>query len=164
MIFMNECNCIVDEELLTKAVDTYCRRNNVYCNEKHRITLHNNYPTIIISRKHLYVHDLLRMIMFRTRKGYVVHHADFNKLNNTAENLMYISMSKHTRIHSNYNWQKIKTEKIRVKRPIRRKDITEEKIMLMLKEGKTLTDIAKHFGCHRNTIHKRIQNWKGVKE
>ena len=64
MVFLNECNCIFDEELLEKAVDTYCRRNNVYCHKEYRITIHNTYPTIVISRKHLYVHDLLRTILF----------------------------------------------------------------------------------------------------
>ena len=34
-------------------------------------------------------------------KGYVVHHKNFNKLNNCPDNLEYISKSKHKRIHNN---------------------------------------------------------------
>ena len=32
-------------------------------------------------------------------KGYVVHHKDFNKANNSIDNLMLLSLSEHTRLH-----------------------------------------------------------------
>lgn len=161
MIFKNECGCIVDEELLSDAVDAYCRRNNVYCKHEHRIVLHNNYPTIIISRKHLYVHDLIRMFLFHTRKGYVVHHADFNKLNNSIDNLQYITSSKHTRIHANYNWRQVKEGKKAIRRiPLKRKDIKDEEIKQMRASGISVAEIAKHFNCHQNTIYMRINKYE----
>lgn len=160
MIFKNECGCIFDSELLAKAVDTYCRRMNVYCHETHRITIHNNYPTIVISRKHLYVHDLLRIVLFDTRKGYVVHHVDFNKLNNSVDNLAYISNSRHTQIHSKQNWEKIRAYNIKVKREPIRKDILDREIKQMITDGIPVKEIARHFNCHHNTIYKRMSKWK----
>lgn len=158
MTFSNECSCIVDEEILSRAVDTYCRRNNVYCNQNHRIVLHNNYPTIIISRKHLYVHDLLRAYLYPTRKGYVVHHIDFNKLNDMVDNLAYISASRHTKIHSIHNWQQVKEGKKTIKRnPPKREDILDDEIKRMRLEGASAAKIAKHFNCHPNTIYQRME-------
>ncbi len=161
MIFSNECNCIVDEELLSKAVDTYCRRKNVYCKSQHRITLHNSYPTIIISRKHLYVHDLLRMYLFTTREKYVVHHKDFNKLNNAIENLEYISASRHTHIHSVHNWEQVKNGKKIIKsRGYVRPDIKDDEIRKMQQDGLTIEEIAKILHCAKNTIWNRTLKWK----
>ena len=161
MTFKNECNCIVDEELLSKAVDDYCRRNNVYCNNEHRIVLHNNYPTIVISRKHLYVHDLLRMNLFHTRKGYVVHHKDFNKLNNTADNLMYISHSKHSHIHSVENWKRFREENIKFEKQNIRKDISDSEIKEMINDGLSVKEIAELLQCHHNTIYNRLRKKEG---
>ena len=161
MIFVNECNCIFDPELLTKAVDTYCRRKNVYCKQKHRIVNHNNYPTIVINRKHLYVHDLLRAILFHTRNGYVVHHKDFNKLNNSADNLMYISHAKHTQIHSIHNWERVKAGDLEIKRNIRkREDIPDDELKKMLQNKIPVKEIAKLFHCHQNTIYRRMEKQK----
>jgi DNA-binding NarL/FixJ family response regulator len=160
MIFRNECNCIVDESLLSEVVDLYCKRNNVYCNNEHRIVLHNSYPTIVISRKHLYVHDLLRAYLYPTRKGFVVHHADFNKLNNSVDNLMYITKSRHTKIHSQYNWQQVKEGKKVIKRDgNKRKDIRDDEIKRLKQEGMSVIDIANQIKCHPNTIYNRMQKW-----
>lgn len=161
MTFTNECGCIFDKDLLEKAVDKYCKRNNVYCNDKHRIVLHNNYPTIVISRKHLYVHDLIRAYLYHTRKDFVVHHADFNKLNNSAENLMYITKSRHTKIHATCIWQKIKAENIEVKRSPVRKDILDDDIRRMKEEGIPVSKMAKILNCHYNTIYNRLQKMGG---
>lgn len=161
MIFKNECNCIVDEELLAKAVDAYCKRENVYCNQKHRITIRNNYPTIVISRKHLYVHELLRMITFKTREGFVIHHKDFNKLNNSIDNLAYITKSKHTHIHSVHNWEQVKNGKKIIKsRSYGRPDIKDDEIRKMQQDGLTLEEIAKILHSNKNTIWKRTLKWK----
>lgn len=158
MTFLNECGCIFDEELLSSAIDTYCRRNNVYCNQKHRIVLHNNYPTIVISRKHIYVHDLLRAYLYQTQKGFVVHHADFNKLNNSIGNLEYITSSKHTKIHANHNWQQVREGEKTIKRnPPRRDDIKDEDIKRMREDGIPVADMAKHYHCHQNTIYNRMK-------
>ena len=145
---------------MEKAVDTYCRRENVYCHKEHRITIHNTYPTIVISRKHLYVHDLLRMVLFQTRKGYVVHHVDFNKLNNSVDNLVYISHSRHSQIHSRQNWVTIRAYNVKIKREPIRKDIKNCEIKQMLENGFSVNEIAKHFNCHHNTIYKRMRKWK----
>ena len=159
MTFTNECNCIVDEELLAKAVDKYCRRNNVYCHNNHRITLHNNYPTIVISRKHLYVHDLLRAQLQFTRKGFVVHHKDFNKLNNSVDNLAYITHSKHSKLHSIHNWEEVRAKGIKYKRGYTRKDIPDDEIRKMLDDGVPVKAIAGFYKCHSNTIYERIKKW-----
>ena len=158
MTFINECGCIFDEDLLAKAVDKYCKRNNVYCNDKHRIILHNAYPTIVISRKHLYIHDLIRAYLYHTRKDFVVHHADFNKLNNSVENLMYITRSRHTKIHSTYLWKEVEAGDKKIKRnPSIRKDISNDDIKRMRKEGIPVAEMARILNCHHNTIYQRLQ-------
>ena len=162
MIFKNECNCIVDPELLAKAVDNYCHRENVYCKQEHRIIKHNNYATIVINRKHIFVHELLRMLLFHTRAGYVVHHKDFNKLNNSIDNLAYISHSKHTQLHSIHNWERVKAENIKILREQRRKDIPDDEIKRMRQDGISVAEIAKIFGCHHNTIYRRMSKWEGA--
>ena len=165
MTFLNECNCIVDEDLLSKAVDAYCRRNNVYCNQQHRIVMHNNYPTIVISRKHLYVHDLLRAYLYHTRKDFVIHHADFNKLNNSVDNLMYITKSRHTKIHATYNWQQVREGKKDIRRnPQRREDIKDDEIRQMRSDGITVAEMSRILNCHPNTIYIRIHKMNGSED
>lgn len=160
MIFKNECNCIVDENLLAKAVDTYCRRKNIYCKGEYRITTRNGYPHITINREHLFVHDLLVMILYHPRPNYVVHHIDRNKLNDSVENLAYISHSKHSKLHSDLYWEKVRIEDIKVKRDVLRKDISNDEIRKMLNDGVSVKEIAKHFNCHHNTIYKRKRKWE----
>ena len=160
MIFKNECNCIVDENLLAKAVDAYCRRRNIYCKSEYRITLRLGYPQVVINRNHVYVHDLIVMILYHSRPNYVVHHIDFNKLNDSVENLAYISHSRHSKIHSNLYWEKVRRENIKVKRSVQRKDISNDEIQKMLNDGISVKEIARHFNCHHNTIYQRISKWK----
>ena len=162
MTFKNECNCIVDTELLEKAVDTYCRRQNIYCHKEYRIVLHSHYPTIIINRKHLFVHDLLRAVLFHTRNNYIVHHKDFNKLNNSVDNLMYISRSKHTKIHSLHNWEKVRSgEKIIKRGGYTRTDISDDVIKQMLADEIPVKEIATFFNTGTSTIYHRMSKWKG---
>lgn len=161
MTFTNECGCIFDEKLLAKAVDTYCRRENVYCKQNHRITMHNRYPTITINRKHITVHDLLRRVLWKTRAGFVVHHKDFNRLNNSVENLAYITSSAHSKIHSNHNWSEVRSgRKTMVRGDGRRKDIDDDEIRKMRQDGLTAREIANIMKCHPHTIYNRIEKMK----
>ena len=99
-IFENSCNAIFDENLLYKAIDWKCQNLNKYCHKKYKVYLYNNYPCISIAHQKIRIHQLLGEFIFgRIRKGYVIHHIDGNKLNNTKENLQYISNVLHTQIH-----------------------------------------------------------------
>lgn len=52
--------------------------------------------------KHIFQHSFVVCINLNITeipKGWVVHHCDFNKLNNSFDNLVLIKMGDHTRLH-----------------------------------------------------------------
>ena len=78
--FKNECECIVDYEMLYTAINNKCKSKNCYCHNEYRIVLRNNYPTVCINRKRYYVHILIGEFIYgRIRKGYVIHHKEDRK-------------------------------------------------------------------------------------
>ena len=94
-----------------------------------------------------------------TRKGFVVHHKDFNKLNNSVDNLAYITHSKHSKLHSIHNWEEVRAKGIKYKRGYTRKDIPDDEIRKMLDDGVPVKAIAGFYKCHSNTIYERIKKW-----
>lgn len=49
--------------------------------------------------KQVPVHRILIYTLYGYKKGYVIHHKDENKLNNSLKNLDYISREEHASIH-----------------------------------------------------------------
>ena len=49
--FKNECGCIVDYELLYRAIDKKCRSQNCSCHNEYRIFLHNSYKNVCINKE-----------------------------------------------------------------------------------------------------------------
>ena len=45
--FINECECIVDYEILYNAIDNKCKTLNCYFHNEYRIVLRNNYPAAL---------------------------------------------------------------------------------------------------------------------
>ena len=159
--FDNACGCIFDEEVLFNAIDLECRNRNCYRQDEYRIYLHNDYPCISLGHDKVRIHILIGKLIFgNIRKGYVIHHKDHNKLNALPSNLEYISNSAHTKLHHKGEVFRSEEGKQRSINSARektyKKEITKAEIESMLLQGKTKTEIAKHFHCRVNTIYRRL--------
>lgn len=161
MKFINDCDCIFDKEILYQAIDLECKNRNCYRQDKYKIYLHDGYPCISLGHDKVRIHVLLGKLLYgRIRKGYVIHHKDFNKLNAMPNNLEYLSSRAHAILHhkgKDYRSEEGKWKGINSAREkTYRKEITKEEIEKMLFEGRTIQEIAKHFNCGVNTIRRRL--------
>lgn len=159
--FVNSCGCIFDKEVLYNAIDLECRNRNCYRQDEYKIYLMDGYPCISIGHNKIRVHYLLGKLLYgNIRKGYVIHHKDHNKLNALPNNLEYVSAKAHTKMHMigmDYRTEDGKRRSIDAFREkIYKKQITRSEIEDMISQGKTKTEIAKHFQCGVNTIYRRL--------
>lgn len=162
--FKNECECIVDYDMLYKSINNKCKSENCYLHNKYRIILRNGYPTVCINRQRYYVHILIGEYMYgRIRKGYVIHHRDKNKLNAMPDNLEIMTNLKHAKIHGeerkgiDFRSEEGKMNSINSARESRtRKDVTKEKVLELKIDGFTISEIAKELDCGINTVNRRL--------
>ena len=162
--FKNECSCIVDYELLYKAINNKCKSENCYFHNVYRIVLKNGYPAVCINRKWFYVHILIcECVNGGIRKGYIVHHKDKNKLNALLDNLELMTNLKHSKLHGmdrkgiDFRSEEGKANSINSAREVRtRKDVTIEKVVELRNKGLTIPEIAKELNCGINTINRRL--------
>lgn len=162
--FKNECNCIVDYEMLYKSIDNKCKSLNCYLHNEYRIVLRNGYPTVCINRERYYVHILIGEFIYgNIRKGYIVHHKDKNKLNAMPNNLELMTNLKHSKIHGNerkgidLRSEKGKANSINSAREARtRKDVTKERVLELRIKGLTISEIAEELDCGINTVNRRL--------
>lgn len=159
--FKNECKCIVDYEMLYKAIENKCKSKNCYFHDEYRIVLRNGYPAVCINRQWFYVHILIGEVIYgKIRKGYIIHHKDRNKLNAMPENLELMTNLKHSKYHGeerkgiDFRSVEGKAKSINSAKESRtRKDITKEKVLELRNKGLTISQIAKEFNCARNTVN-----------
>lgn len=162
--FKNECECIVDYEMLYTAINNKCKSKNCYCHNEYRIVLRNNYPTVCINRKRYYVHILIGEFIYgRIRKGYVIHHKDKNKLNAMSDNLELMTNRKHIKFHGeerkgiDYRSENGKRNNINAAVQARRRnDVTTEKVRELKNKGLTINEIAEELNCGINTVNRRL--------
>lgn len=159
--FINKCNCIFDEEILYEAIDLECKNRNCYRHDEYQIYLCSGYPAVSIGHDKIRIHVLIGKLLYgKIRKGYVIHHKDFNKLNAMPDNLEYISSSAHTKIHTTKVDHRSEEGKWRginaAREKTYKKQITKEEIEKMINDGKTKKEIANHFNCGINTIYRRL--------
>lgn len=159
--FVDKCNCIFDYDLLCEAVRLECKKRNCYVQKQYNIYFHNGYPCISISHSKNFVHVLMgKLIYKRIKKGYVIHHKDFNKLNAMPDNLQLLTTKAHIKLHMTGN--DFRTEEGKNKaiyaaiEKRKRKEITKEKIEELLAQGMTRSQVAKHLGCGESTIYRRL--------
>lgn len=162
--FKNECECIVDYEMLYIAINNKCKSKNCYCHNEYRIILGNGYPAVCINREKHYVHILIGEFIYgKIRKGYVIHHKDKNKLNATPDNLELLTNRKHLKIHGEERkgidfrsecgkWKSINSATISRKKA----DVTVEKVKELRNKGLTIKEIAKELNCGINTVNRRL--------
>lgn len=162
--FNNECECIVDYELLYKAIDNKCKTENCYLHNEYRIVLRNGYPAVCINRQRYYVHILIGEVIYgKIRKGYVIHHKDKNKLNAMPDNLELMTKLEHSKIHGNerigidLRSAEGKANSINSAREVRtRKDVTIERVSELRNTGLTIPEISKELNCGINTVNRRL--------
>lgn len=162
--FKNECDCIVDYEILYKAIDNKCNSENCYLHNEYRIVLRNGYPAVCINRQRYYVHILIGEIIYgKIQKGYVIHHKDKNKLNALPDNLELMTNLKHSKIHGkerkgiDLRSEEGKANSISSAKEVRiRKDVTVEKVTELRSKGLTIPEIAKKLNCGINTVNRRL--------
>lgn len=61
--FINECNCIFEEDILAKAIDLECQNRNIYRHDEYKIYLHNGYPTISLSHDKVRIHVIIGKLL-----------------------------------------------------------------------------------------------------
>jgi len=170
--FENSCGCIVDFELLEKALLWYANGRTMKSLKK--IFMYGKYPAVSCYNNKIHVHRLLMNYKYKRilPRTLYVHHLDENKLNALENNLSVIEMSKHQSLH---NSKKILTKSHKNKiseankrrRGIsskKRNDIPIEQVIQMYSEGMNITDISKEFKCGWSTIKKIIHEKGGQYE
>ena len=148
--FQNECECIVDYDILYKSIDNKCKSENCYLHNEYSIILRNGYPTVCINRQRYYVHVLIGEFIYgKIRKGYVIHHKDKNKLNAMPDNLELMTNLRHSKIHGedrkgiDLRSEEGKENSINAaKEARRRKDVTKENVLELRNKGLTISEIA----------------------
>lgn len=164
LIFQNECECTVDYDMLASAIEKRCESKNKTVKQKYRIVIHNSYPSICIAHDHVYVHNLIGESKYGCIPcGYVIHHSDGNKKNNSADNLLLLTNIEHIAIHSEQRkridlrtefgkWKGINAA--REKNFL--KNIDPESVKNLFEKGMSIKNIASFYHCGETTIRRRL--------
>lgn len=161
--FNNKCNCIVDYELLEKAMLWYS--GGTLKSDK-VIYMHGSYPAVSIYHEKIHVHRLLAIYKNKSAiaKEIHAHHKDGDKLNASIDNIelvhgaLHLSQHNKGRVLSKEHKAKIaEAGKKRVGIKLKRKYIIpDEDLSNFLKEGWSIRKIAIHYGCDWSVVKQRI--------
>lgn len=155
--FENVCNAIYDDNLLCIAIQQKCKKLNKHFLNKYKIYLYNGYPCISIAHNKIRIHQLIGECLFGEINGYVIHHKDKNKLNNTEGNLQLLTKKEHTQIHHKNKKYIPSLKAIKNARKTNyKKHITKEKCLELRNKGLTIKQISKELICSINTINRRL--------
>lgn len=165
MEFVNECKCIVEYDVLEKAIVEECKRRNIIPKSKYKIYMYRGYAGISLKHDKVSVHRIIGkyMVGYDLGSEISVHHIDGNKLNNLISNLQVLRNSLHTKEHNLVQYAskdklrenaKLGTEKIK------RNDVTTEIVKELRNKGYTIPQMAQKLNCGYNTICRRL----GMKE
>ena len=99
IIFNNTSHCIVNGNLLAKAILWY-QIEPTFSNKK--IYMYGKYPAVSIGKKKIHVHRLLIMYWHRKilKSSEYVHHKNGNRLDCTIGNLEIMDAKKHQILHN----------------------------------------------------------------
>jgi len=163
IVFENTCECIVDYELLEKAILWYSN-DNVF--SKRKIYMHGRYPAISIYKEKIHIHRIILMYLNKEKinRSIVCHHKNGDRKDCSINNIELMSSTLHAKHHNKgkklSKIHKLKISEANRKRKgikIRRKyniDISDLKIYL--ESGMSINSIAKIYGCDWSVIKKRI--------
>lgn len=100
------------------------------------------------TKTRIFIHrEIARLFLGECPKGLVVNHKDGNILNNSVENLEYISRAENMN-HAITVLKKTKSTPIE----------TIDNIVKDYKDGVKIFKLAKKYNCHRDTIHRILSN------
>lgn len=163
IIWDNKCGCIVDLDLLGKAVLWY---SNSPVAERKSIYMYGKYAAVSIGKRKIHVHRLLMsyLIGFIIPTELSVHHLDENKMNDGIENLAIMVSCYHNKHHMQNFHPTEKQISATISANHKRKgthiskrvNIPLEELRSFIKEGKSINWIATHFNCDWSTINERV--------
>ena len=161
MEFINSCNCIVDYNILEKAIIAECDRRGIKPKNSYKIYDYRGYAGISLKHNKESVHRIIGkyMVGFNFDKNIHVHHLDGNKMNNSVSNLQVIRNDLHFKAHDVHKYipEDYKRSFGERMRPIvSRTDVTKENVTELRKIGLTIQEIAKKLNCGENTVYRRL--------
>ena len=155
--FKNNCGCIVDEDLLSRAIHSAFPNFRKRKTQKRSIYLavlkRGKYPVVSVTQggieRQCYVSRLIAQQVWpdKMTKRVVVHHKNQNSLDNTVENLGIMTLGEHSFLH-NINKHKC---------PPYEQDKND--VIQLYQDGFTLRQIGEKYHCHRKTISRRFKQW-----
>lgn len=121
---------------------------------KHRIK-EDKHIEVVISKKQTYIHILLyETFVGDIPKGYVIHHKDFNPLNNNIDNLVCVSRSEHMSIHNKTTNKNMYGN--------RKTDLTRNqklKIIELSTKGLSNRKVAQIVGCGKSSVQRLYKEY-----
>lgn len=165
MEFINSCNCIVDYNILEKAIIAECDRRCIKPKHSYKIYDYRGYAGISLKHDKVSVHRIIGkyMVGFDFDSSISVHHLDGNKLNNSVSNLQVIRNDLHIREHDIHKYVPENHKRSfgeRMKPVVSRTDVTRENVAELIEMGLTTPEIAKRLNCGTSTVKRRL----GVKD
>jgi len=164
--FINDCNAIVDYNILAQAIYWYSSRPTVKI--KH-IYLHGKYPAVSIYKEKIHIHRIIGSYINKRKldKNEYIHHKDENKFNCSIDNIFLMQASEHQSFH---NKGKVISEKQReaiirsnkmrknIRKAFHRPSISYEKVKDLLDKGYTINKIANELSVAWTTIKARVKD------
>lgn len=164
ILFDNTCGCVVNHDVLEKALIWYSKLNTLKSPRK--IFMYGNYPAVSSYDSKIHVHRIIMCYVsgFILPNDMYVHHKDGNKFNSSIDNLEIMEMSKHQSIHNigktlSDSQKKLISDANRRRKGIStapRTDIPISKVKSMFENGNTIAEISRYFYCGWSTIKKII--------
>ncbi|WP_087094306.1 HNH endonuclease [Levilactobacillus brevis] len=161
--WINDCNCKVDEFLLTKASLWKSRKPMVSIKHIYKF---GNYAAVTIDGRKIHVHRLLMEyeLLNNIPITFCVHHLDGNKMNDSIDNLAIMVSGAHNSHHMNGHVITDKQREMILKANHRRKGmkiqrrvkVPLDELKVFLKDGKSINWISRHYECDWATIKRRI--------
>ena len=161
MELINSCNCIVDCNILEKAIIAECDRRGIEPKHSYKIYDYRGYAGISLKHDKVSVHRIIGkyIVGFDFGSNISVHHLDGNKMNNSISNLQVIRSDLHIRehdIHQHVSEDHKRSFGKRMKPIISRTDVTRENVAELREIGLTIPEIAKKLNCGINTVNRRL--------
>jgi len=161
--WINNCNCEVDESILTKA--SLWKSKKPMTSVKH-IYKYGNYAAVTIDGVKIHVHRLLMEyeVLNDIPREFCIHHLDGNKMNDSIDNLAIMVAGAHNSHHMKGYVVTDKQVEMTVKANHQRKGIRIrrtvkvplDELKKFLKDGKSINWISHHYKCDWGTIKRRI--------
>lgn len=161
MKFINSCNCIVDYNILEKAIIEECNRRGIEPKDSYKIYDYRGYAGISLKHDKVSIHRIIGkyMVGFNFGRNICVHHLDGNKMNNSISNLQVIRSELHIKEHDLHKYIPEDYKRNfgkRMKPIVSRTDVTKENVAELRRMGLTIQEFAKKLNCGKNTVSRRL--------